>query len=890
MLLNKKILIFCALFLLLASLASAEVCEVDRIKQVLKKILFLYYTEPGSVPLTQDEVKDMLVFYLSISDRNITIDCSAFGSRSNRPISDVVNAGDNVADKIPSCPDGTKYGECSKFRPAYCYAGAIYSKCDLCGCPTNSVCGKSQKCEATGQNISCFKDIDCWQVSSTGSYYCINGYIVRDSLNYTCVNPGTTASKCISANSTIWLTYCNPSLNQTCVIGQNYCKVPVTNATTASNQTFSGILTVKGRLIDYFTKQPIANGLIYTWDSQTARRDTYTNSNGEFSTTVDTTQIMITASKPYGLEPKCYDNVGMGVTRDSNNNLYVSVTINSITGASKTLPVTGSEVNFGDITMWPAVDIQIDSDIYVKFGLEYSSSTGSGNSLYKIYHYLSNSFPLTVDTRVKLTDQSGNNYYSPYLNLPLSNGCQKVGLTFFNNQFSWNTTTAQTNSSNQSSATTTGICLVRDSYTSVPIFSAPNLGSGYAKMAKPGVNTISGLQSACSQADFSNLLQTYCTQNLNPIQEQVMTYDSQGNYQSLSCGAFGCNFKNCLYASNQTNTTPATNQSATNQTATNQTASMPDLIVSDMTFVPSNPITSDNVKVLLTVKNIGTATAGNSVAGVTFRSQYLYTVTAGINSLAPGSSQTADMSTVYGWNGSFNAGTYIFNATADIFNAVSESNENNNALAKSLTVTAVASPNQTCTGASKTVDFENPPMLSFHLTWNPDYGTEDSYNYNLDETARQWLKSQGINITTSPNGFVWGTSVSGPVGKTGVVIGDGSPTFAESDQGISDNEILTINFVNSPVKSVIAGLTVTPSDVSSINNVPATVTLEAYDSSNNLVSTATKTFTGVTNGAYTPTTMTISSSSYNIARVTIRTTQYPAGGIWLEDLNFVSCN
>src|SRR3989338_7134149 len=195
MLLNKKIFIFCMLFLLFASIVSAEVCEVSRIKDVLKKILFLYYTEPSSVPLTQDEVKDMLVFYLSINNQNIKVDCSAFGSRSNRQISDVVNAGDNVADKIPACADGTKYGECSKARPAYCYAGAISSKCDLCGCPTNSVCGKSQKCESTSQNISCFKDVDCGQISSTGNYYCANNYIAKDILNYTCTNPGTANSR-----------------------------------------------------------------------------------------------------------------------------------------------------------------------------------------------------------------------------------------------------------------------------------------------------------------------------------------------------------------------------------------------------------------------------------------------------------------------------------------------------------------------------------------------------------------------------------------------------------------------------------------------------------------------------------------------------------------------
>jgi len=196
---------------------------------------------------------------------------------------------------------------------------------------------------------------------------------------------------------------------------------------------------------------------------------------------------------------------------------------------------------------------------------------------------------------------------------------------------------------------------------------------------------------------------------------------------------------------------------------------------------------------------------------------------------------------------------------------------------------------QTCTGVSKTVDFEDPPHLSFHLTWNPDLGTQDSYNYALDEAARTWLMGKGLVINGTPNGIVWGTRINGPVGATGVVIGDASPSFIESDEGISDNEILSVRFIDTLTKSVTAGLTVSPSNVSSINNVPATVVLEAYDKADNLVNTATKTFTGVTNSAYTPTTMIVSSSDFNIAKIKLRATQHPVGGVWLEDLNFLSC-
>jgi len=543
--------------LLFASLVSAEVCEVDRIKQVLKKILFLYFTEPESVPLTKDEVKDMLVFYLSINNQDITVDCSTLGSRSNKPISDVVNAGDNVADKVPSCADGTKYGECSKFRPAYCYAGAIYSKCDLCGCPTNSVCGKSNKCETTSQNITCFKDIDCSQASFTGSYYCVNNYITRNYLNYSCVNPGTTSSRCDSANGTPWLTYCDPTLNQACIAGQNICKTTINDSAptvaivvapkiAVQGQSFNvtvtgtddvgltaiwwwatdttdtelnkahwyscngakickntwivstnasgaitlgansrdtayptigqphqasegqgiaydtiaittapitiGTITIKGRLIDYFTQNPVANALVYTWDGQ-IRKDVYTDVNGNFATTADTSIITQASSKPFGINPSCYDGIGFAVFRSSDNSLYVNVQIESLIGAAKQFSVTSSEVNLGDIPMWPAVDIAINSDIAVKFSLEYSSVSGGGNSDYKTSHYLSYSIPLNTDVKVKLTDQSGNNYYSPSINLPLSHGCAPVRLDYSNSQFAWNTT-PQTIILNQTNQTT----------------------------------------------------------------------------------------------------------------------------------------------------------------------------------------------------------------------------------------------------------------------------------------------------------------------------------------------------------------------------------------------------------------------------------------------------
>jgi len=94
-------------------------------------------------------------------------------------------------------------------------------------------------------------------------------------------------------------------------------------------------------------------------------------------------------------------------------------------------------------------------------------------------------------------------------------------------------------------APNSGYCELRDMYTSIPSQNAPDVGRGYAKMAKPAVNTISGLQSACSTSDYSTLLNNYCSLNSNAVQQGVVVYDPNGNFLSTSCGSFGCNNVSC---------------------------------------------------------------------------------------------------------------------------------------------------------------------------------------------------------------------------------------------------------------------------------------------------------------------------------------------------------
>ncbi|MBI2578985.1 MAG: hypothetical protein HYW26_04715 [Candidatus Aenigmarchaeota archaeon] len=158
----------------------------------------------------------------------------------------------------------------------------------------------------------------------------------------------------------------------------------------------------------------------------------------------------------------------------------------------------------------------------------------------------------TVQQQVVVYYPDGNAY---------SSGCGASGCDFYS--CSSTNTTTQTN---QTASSDNGACVVRDSYTSLPLYTDPDLGKGYAKKTKGGINTIDGLKTACTKADYDDLLQKYCAQNNRSVQQGVVTYGPGGGWSSSSCGAFGCEDHSCPAGSgNATSTTmPPTN--ATNAT------------------------------------------------------------------------------------------------------------------------------------------------------------------------------------------------------------------------------------------------------------------------------------------------------------------------------------
>ena len=241
---NKQLFLLITFLLLFSSISYAQTCDVNNIKEVLKKNLYLFFTDPSSSPLTLNEVKDLLIFYLSVDENLITVDCSATGSRSNKVFSDIIGIGENATDTIPTCADGTKYGECSTFRPKYCYSGSLLHRCNYCGCPSASGCSTGGKCDAVTGNVTCSSDLDCGASGFIGNYYCSNNYVAKDYLNYTCLNAGTSSSSCVSETINVLINYCKAG--EACVEGQSSCQLTgscVPETLTLSFTSLDGVTT-----------------------------------------------------------------------------------------------------------------------------------------------------------------------------------------------------------------------------------------------------------------------------------------------------------------------------------------------------------------------------------------------------------------------------------------------------------------------------------------------------------------------------------------------------------------------------------------------------------------------------------------------------------------------
>lgn len=202
------------------------------------------------------------------------------------------------------------------------------------------------------------------------------------------------------------------------------------------------VINISGRFIDTFSKKPIANVAIRIGTSSTGLPIfIYSNSNGEFYFSTITTDVTQTKPKPFPFSINCYLQLGhvAAIFRNPDNSLYLASFLFDLKGGDRFInPLTTSDVNLGDVPLWPAKSITVNSDIPIQLYIGYPEEGRSvGNSLFKTQHILSNVVPLEYDTVVRLTDSSGNVYYSPSHRYTLQDGCAQSILNFNSGQFNW---------------------------------------------------------------------------------------------------------------------------------------------------------------------------------------------------------------------------------------------------------------------------------------------------------------------------------------------------------------------------------------------------------------------------------------------------------------------
>jgi len=150
----KTIAVFFLVVLALAVAADAQVCGVKDLRSSLKKALFEYFKSPGSAKLSISEIKDLLVFYLSIDKEKENVNCSVEGDFSGYSINSISTKIENASLVLQRCSDSTVYSRCSDTKPLYCEQGSLISRCDVCGCSGGLVCSSGNCIAETGTNAT----------------------------------------------------------------------------------------------------------------------------------------------------------------------------------------------------------------------------------------------------------------------------------------------------------------------------------------------------------------------------------------------------------------------------------------------------------------------------------------------------------------------------------------------------------------------------------------------------------------------------------------------------------------------------------------------------------------------------------------------------------------
>ncbi|MDX6403845.1 MAG: hypothetical protein QOH70_1300 [Blastocatellia bacterium] len=204
---------------------------------------------------------------------------------------------------------------------------------------------------------------------------------------------------------------------------------------------------------------------------------------------------------------------------------------------------------------------------------------------------------------------------------------------------------------------------------------------------------------------------------------------------------------------------------------------LPDLIVTAVTWSPASPVTGNAVTFSATIQNQGgSATPAGVIHGVEFRVDGVQvnwsdTSTA---SLAAGASRTVTANS--GPNGGSStwtatSGTHTILATVDDVNRISESNESNNTLTASMTVTSSGQPDLIVTAVSWS---PASPVTGNAVTFSATIknqgtaatpaGVVHRVGFSVDGTQVNWSDTSTTSLAAGASRTV--TANSGPTGSS----------------------------------------------------------------------------------------------------------------------------
>ena len=200
-------------------------------------------------------------------------------------------------------------------------------------------------------------------------------------------------------------------------------------------------VTINGQFINAVTKEPLSG--VRIWDPAVGLGTALDESDtaGAFSFVSDVTSVTESNTLYTSYATGCYfQNWGFtSIGRNSDDSLQLTAILFDFEpGDLEINPLLEEEVDLGQVPLWPATTLLVQSDVPVAVSVAYPEESRSlTNNQLSTQHKIWNAMPLEHPTSVRLTDANGVTYDSPELTLPISNGCTAPTLTFANGEMTW---------------------------------------------------------------------------------------------------------------------------------------------------------------------------------------------------------------------------------------------------------------------------------------------------------------------------------------------------------------------------------------------------------------------------------------------------------------------